>query len=224
MAVKPKGMARQRDAGLTPAKPMAMANAIHGIRRRRGITLKQLAAATDLDQSHLSRIERGLKTPSISTLLKIAEVLEVQVAHLFGEIATDDAITVVRADEHVSVTRDDDEEGYSLKAVIPAGSQSRMSAFLVHPRESYKRGGAEHSGEELIYVLKGTVAVEFPNRVVELNLGDTIRFDGHLRHRIRQVGRARSEALILVAQTGSGRPLEHGGSDQESVQQPSPAK
>lgn len=50
-----------------------------------GVTLVDLAAATNLDKGYLSRIECNLKVPSIATVLKIARFFGVPVAQLFGQ-------------------------------------------------------------------------------------------------------------------------------------------
>ncbi len=54
------------------AAGMAVAEA----RARKGITQKELAELTDIDQSDISKIERGTANPSIGTLNRIAEALD----------------------------------------------------------------------------------------------------------------------------------------------------
>ena len=44
-------------------------------RAERGMSQKELAAATGIDQSDISRIERGVANPSVMTLKRIAEAL-----------------------------------------------------------------------------------------------------------------------------------------------------
>ena len=46
-------------------------------RQRRGISLNRLAAAAGLSQSMLSRLESGPKNPTLDSLLRIADELEV---------------------------------------------------------------------------------------------------------------------------------------------------
>ncbi len=51
------------------------AQAVAAARAVRGISQKQLAQMTGIDQSDISRIERGTANPSISTLERIANAL-----------------------------------------------------------------------------------------------------------------------------------------------------
>ena len=55
---------------------LAAARAVASARARRGLSQSQLAAMTGIDQSDLSKIERGLANPSVATLDRIAKALE----------------------------------------------------------------------------------------------------------------------------------------------------
>ncbi|MPZ68808.1 MAG: helix-turn-helix domain-containing protein [Actinobacteria bacterium] len=48
---------------------------LRGARQARGIGLRELERRTGLDRGHLSKIERGLVTPSLPTLRRIAGAL-----------------------------------------------------------------------------------------------------------------------------------------------------
>ena len=59
-------------------------NAVAAARAKKGISQKELSEATGIDQSDLSKIERGVANPSVGTLNRIAEALD---AKLFVSIA-----------------------------------------------------------------------------------------------------------------------------------------
>lgn len=58
-----------------PAACMEAACAVAKARAAAGISQKQLASLTGIDQSDLSKIERGASNPSVGTLRRIAEAL-----------------------------------------------------------------------------------------------------------------------------------------------------
>ena len=62
---------------------MNLGNAIKSRRASMGINQDRLAKASDITQSYLSQIENNLKEPNLSTIKKIAEVLEVPLPLLF---------------------------------------------------------------------------------------------------------------------------------------------
>ena len=48
-----------------------------------GITQYRLAKNLMMEQSNLARIEKGLTNPTVKTLLKISDALEIQLVNLF---------------------------------------------------------------------------------------------------------------------------------------------
>ena len=59
-----------------PAAYTMVGDAVAAARARKGFSQKELAQATGIDQSDLSKIERGVANPSIGTLNRIAEALD----------------------------------------------------------------------------------------------------------------------------------------------------
>ena len=54
------------------------------LRARRGVTLTELAAATGISKSTLSRLETGQRKPSLELLLPIAQAHQVPLDELVG--------------------------------------------------------------------------------------------------------------------------------------------
>ncbi|HLB59898.1 MAG TPA: helix-turn-helix transcriptional regulator [Bdellovibrionota bacterium] len=52
------------------------------IRKEKGYTQERLAYESDMSKGHLSEIESGRKSPTVRTLEKIAETLEVPLSKL----------------------------------------------------------------------------------------------------------------------------------------------
>ena len=55
------------------------------IRTEKGITGKELAEKAEVTPGYISQIERNLISPSLSVLMRIAEVLEIPLVSLFTE-------------------------------------------------------------------------------------------------------------------------------------------
>ena len=58
-----------------PAPNIMVGNAVAAARARAGCSQKALSEATGIDQSDISKIERGIANPSVGTLKRIAEAL-----------------------------------------------------------------------------------------------------------------------------------------------------
>ncbi|HWK47828.1 MAG TPA: XRE family transcriptional regulator [Stellaceae bacterium] len=183
----------------------ALAARLGVLRQERGLTLDALAEATGLDKGYLSRLERGLKGPSIATLLRLSQALDVPVAELLGERLAEHAVRVTRAASRlVGAPVSDTTHGF--EGLSRAGAA--LEAFVVHPAAEFRTDGpiAEHAGEELFYVLTGTIELRFVDRGFVLEAGDCAQFPGSLPHRLRRIGPEPASALVAVAKTRtSGR-------------------
>ena len=58
-----------------PTPIMALANELTKARIQAGISQAELGSRTGIDQSDISKIERGASNPSIATLSRLAEAL-----------------------------------------------------------------------------------------------------------------------------------------------------
>ncbi|MFD0388107.1 cupin domain-containing protein [Tistrella bauzanensis] len=138
------------------------------------------------------------------------------IGQLFGETTDDDAITVIRRADHVDVAGGATPgPGALVRALLPAGDGRRLSVFTIEPGSGRLSQTTDHPGDEFLYVLAGALEIIFPDRVVQLETGDAIHFDGHLRHQLRRLGEARTQALIVVAQdlTPGGGEERRGGEE-----------
>ena len=58
-------------------------NKLKEIRKKHQLTLQQLSQKTGLSASYLNRIERGLRTPSLYSALRIAQAFNLNVEDIF---------------------------------------------------------------------------------------------------------------------------------------------
>jgi transcriptional regulator with XRE-family HTH domain len=167
-----------------------MSALLRAVRQQRGMTLEQLAVATGLTKSYLSKIERQRSTPSIAVAMKLARALEVDVAQLFSEDPSVTTLTVDRADSR-SASR------YQAVATTMLGKS--MSPFIVRPTLKFTdHPHPAHPGQELVFVHAGTVEMRYQDELITLHAGDCAYFDASLPHQLRQRGSERSEVLVVT--------------------------
>lgn len=56
--------------------PVIIGKVIARLRRERGLSQEVLSGLAGLDRTHYSKIERGLRSPTLDTLFKLAHALE----------------------------------------------------------------------------------------------------------------------------------------------------
>jgi len=67
---------------------VALGERVRGLRWRRGLTRKSLAAAADVSERHLANLEYGLGNASILVLLQVSQALQCSLAELLGDVTT----------------------------------------------------------------------------------------------------------------------------------------
>ncbi|MFP3408505.1 helix-turn-helix transcriptional regulator, partial [Pseudomonas sp. SIMBA_065] len=94
--------------------------------------LEVLAEKTGMTKSYLSKVERGLNTPSIAAALKLARALNVNVEELFAEEQTGPSrYSLVRHGERQALVGDGRGPGYA--ALTSQVGQRSLLPFLIQP-------------------------------------------------------------------------------------------
>lgn len=171
------------------------------IRERRGegrLTLRDLARKTGFSPSYLSQIERGVITPSVSALRKIADAFGVTVGTLFDQAERPGTTQrkVVRRHERRIITY----PGSKIENQLLAPDLRRkMEPFWVRARPGIKSPVYVHDGEEFAFVLKGTMTIWAGDERFVLKTGDAIYLESSVPHRWENSGRG--DAVVLWVTT-----------------------
>ena len=170
------------------------------LRKKMGITLEQLASLTGLTKSYLSKVERGVSSPSIAVALKLAKALNAPAEELFStEPLPLEGYSLVRRQPRGA------SDGASAPAHVPLArhiGQRALLPFLVYPPRSFGHSAfKEHLGEEFIFVVRGRVEVDFGDERQTLDEGDALHFNAQKSHRLRTVSEEQAELLVVVHST-----------------------
>ncbi|WP_406625285.1 helix-turn-helix domain-containing protein [Acidovorax sp. SDU_ACID1] len=165
------------------------------LRVQAGLTLEELAQAAELTRSYISKLERGVSEPSIGAALRISKALGVKVEELFGQAPEDDPVSIHRASEG--------KEGKLQTPRMVSGTLPghRMVAFVMTPTDEPVRDHpmSHHEGEEILYVLKGSVTLQLARRTETLCAGDSAHFNSSIPHKITSVGKQPASVLLVIA-------------------------
>ncbi|WP_327140268.1 helix-turn-helix domain-containing protein [Nocardia sp. NBC_01327] len=165
-------------------------------RRRAGLSLDALAERTGLTKSYISKIERGLSTPSIAVALRIAHVLDADVSQLFSENPDRSALLAIGRSSERAEPAPSGPANYQPLATQIVGKA--MQPFVVTPSTEPGASHVDHHGDEFVFVHKGAVEVSIPGNVITLNEGDSLYFDADTPHQLRSISAQRAEVLIVV--------------------------
>lgn len=179
----------------TPAAPAQLpGQRFRRLRMRRGLSLSQVASATDVSVGFLSALERGQMRCSISTLRRIARFYRTNIMSMFE--------TNGEPQRHVRPSQRkvlETSPGVRMELLAWGNTAMEPHLFRIKPGGSSGESYA-HEGEEFLHVMRGEFEISLNKRErYLLKTGDSLYFDSSTPHRWKNSGR--SEAWILWVNT-----------------------
>ncbi|MDR8410212.1 XRE family transcriptional regulator [Nonomuraea sp. 3-1Str] len=161
-------------------------------REKKGISLADLARATGISTSTLSRLESAQRRPSLELLLPITAVLGIPL----DEIVAAPRILDPRVPQQP--TRKDG------RVLIPLSRQqgeprAYKMTIPAHDEQPHLR---THAGYEWLYVLRGRLRVRLGDHDFVMGAGEAAEFDCQIPHWFGAAGRGSVEVLSLFGKQG----------------------
>lgn len=147
------------------------------LRNKRGLPQKEVADLVGVTSSTISQIESNLIYPSLPALLKLAEVLSVEVSSFFRAPAKSTGGPVFSIKEAADVKLPGlAEADVKAKLLTPLDLEAKGEPYLLEipPRRSLSSHFFVHKGEELGYLLKGKLNFKMKNSTHTLRSGEVI--------------------------------------------------
>ncbi len=167
---------------------------IKKLRKERKMNISDLAKAAELSSGSISQIERNMVTPSIVSLWKIAQSLNVSVGYFFEENEKKNISPVVKKNNRRRILISNNNAVYELLSA----DLNRKIEFLyitIKPGDYSSKDFVTHEGEECGLVIKGRLMVKMENEEYILEEGDSIYFDSNIPHRYVNVGEETCESV-----------------------------
>jgi len=175
------------------------------------MNLQDIAQKTGFTKSYLSQIENLKREPPISTLSKIAYVLNVDVTFLIsGEKRPAEVpnITVVRKGEGRANYGPFGEEGFLYESLSYKKIDRLMDAYIITIGSDFPPQAFSHEGQEIVYVLEGTQEFVYDGETFFFHEGDSFFFDSNKPHYSRTVGKAPGRILMVFSVQKASAPGE----------------
>lgn len=160
---------------------------IKKVRVEKNLSISQLAKKSDLSPGLISQIERNSVNPSIASLWKLANSLDISIGSLFEEEETYEKNPIVRKDKRKKILTSDSNATYELLSP----DLNRKIEFLyitIKPNDCANKELVTHEGEECGIVLKGRLMIKTTKGEFILEEGDSICFDSTIPHRYINLG------------------------------------
>lgn len=153
---------------------------IRELRKKRGLTLKELSEKTDLSIGFLSQVERGSSSLAITSLKKIADALDVDMIYFFQK--ENQAKYIIKKNEQLPFQLDG--SGYKYTKLSGQFIGKNLEAIKVeiqpHEEDTISFG---HPGEEIHFIIKGLLEVTIDGETYVVHEGETIHYPSTVTHK-----------------------------------------
>lgn len=172
---------------------------IKKFRLNKRITLDVLAAQTGFSKGYLSKVEKSEKAPPVSTLGVIARALDVTISSLLGEEGNASSICLVKKEERPLITRAGTAFDYSYESVAYKFKNRMMEPFILTlPVNPKKKTVYQHEGQEILFVLEGTMKFFHGTEELIVEQGDCLYFDSGVPHVGVSVGDKAAKCFMVI--------------------------
>jgi transcriptional regulator with XRE-family HTH domain len=173
----------------------AVGASVRTARKRRGLTLQELADRTGVSMSMLSMLERGVASPSIGTLVSVSSALGLHMSQLFQDASALPTSPVRRLPDQVVVQA---AEGVSRRLVhTDLDNDLEMVVNEYEPDTSSSRTPVHHEGMEFGLVISGQLTVQLDEVDYLLAAGDGIAYASTTPHVLSNRGTTKAKAVWI---------------------------
>ncbi len=159
-------------------RPHNLGDKVRSLRKKLGMTQKELAEQVGLTPSFISQLEKNLISPSLDSLLRLSEKLDTQpIYFLTDEQSGPWQKMIIKPKERQEVhLKGAKVAEVKLQLLVSDVLNRRMEPYLVSLKKGGKINGNlfNHRGDEFAYVMEGDVEVEIQGEKQVLRQGDSI--------------------------------------------------
>jgi transcriptional regulator with XRE-family HTH domain len=155
---------------------------LRSVRQQRKYSQRTLATAAGIAVSFLAKIEMGKASPTLMTLMKLAEALDLTVVELLSPATITDTPLLVIPQEQMHVVDDGDRHWQYL---FPQHENIRAVMINeIYQPHTKKTEIEQHKHDVCGVVLEGTLIIEIPmSQPVYVNKGDSFYIKAGTPHR-----------------------------------------
>ena len=150
-----------------------------------GLTMTQVAQKSQCSESLISKIEAGQASPSLAMLHRIAVTLDTNISTLTTEEAPREGPVLLNGERPVIKAR-----GILLERItLPKRGGLLQANIHIVPPGKASDGLIEHVGEEVGFVLEGSIELVLGNECYLMQAGDAFHFSSQMPHGYRNIGK-----------------------------------
>ena len=189
-------------------RPSNLGDKIKTLRKKLGMTQKELAEQVGLTPSFISQLEKNLISPSLDSLLKLSEKLNTQPIYFLmdGESGPLQKMVIKPSERHDIHLQDLKTNDVKLQLLVSDVLNRRMEPYLLIMKEGAVINGHfySHKGDEFAYVMEGELEVEIEGEKQMLRQGDSLYIGSIFPSKWVNVGKGDAVLLWVLSPPRGG--------------------
>lgn len=176
---------------------LKMGGVLKTARLEKGMTLENLSSRCGYSKALISRIENDSVSPSISSLTKISQALNLKLYDIFAEVDVEDPLILKKGDREQYWVPSGK---YEMEFLSTGSSRKKMQPLLLSLESGAETPGGfiSHKGEKFLLVLSGSLEVSVGDEKHSLKAGDSIHFKSTIPHKIANRGKTKSVSVTVT--------------------------
>src|ERR1700690_2209114 len=203
-----------RDRAQNPA--LDLGRTARRLRESQDLTLADVGRRANISSAMLSRLETGRVSPSLETIVALAQAPGVPASVLMQRVGADDGgAQLIRAGEGLETVRSGTRRGHTYHLLAAQrGPRKVFEPFLVTLNDrSEVFPGFQHPGGEFIQLLSGVLHYRHGRHTYVLRPGDTLTFRGDIAHGPERLEKVPIRMLSIIIYGNEEEPKRRGGAD-----------
>lgn len=180
--------------------PPLLGPRLHQLRKRKKLTLDELAVLAGVSRSMVSQVERGVNNPTFATLWNITRALGVELSELVEGQSGSQTSEITLQPVHFTPEIRNEGGGCILRILSPPSSAGGFEWYelILRPGASLVSEPHAPGAREHLTVLDGVLEVVSGAEATEVPTGATARYPVDRPHTIHNRSSADGRALLIV--------------------------
>ena len=145
------------------------------------LTLQEVADQAGFSVGFISQIERGITVPSLVSLIAVCKVLKVEIGSFFKQPKIYAPVTR-RVHRTVFGLGGASSNAVTYERLSASFPGNVLRSTLIHEPPGFRSEPNSHEGEEIYYIVEGSLTIELDGEVLILETGDTAHFPSTRTH------------------------------------------
>jgi len=147
-------------------------------RKELKLSMREVAVSSGLSIGFISQVERGLTSPSLTSLTAIANFLRSDVTNFLSQPKSKSSITRNEERDVYTINKN----GLQYERLSDSFPGHTLNSVIIHEMPGHKTESISHEGEEFFFILEGAITIYIDGVVNILEAGDSLHFDSSRSH------------------------------------------